>query len=252
VEGWITDKPGPYVVKLTKTRDYSYTYSDTVLYEKGAKVRITDDTGYSVDLREVSEGIYITDSADLRGTVGRSYTLHFETRDGRFFASQAEPLLEVPMIDSVYYSLDFSRLDQNDNPFLEGYIQFNDPSEDNYYLIYQQEVLTDGKVFETTRDPISDKYFNGKTAKVHVLGPFNPDVRAVSTLQRFQILSLSKDAYNFWSLVDLQTQEIGSPYDPPPTPIIGNIRNVNDGKDYALGYFGASSVDEAEILVKSR
>ncbi len=39
-------------------------------------------------------------------------------------------------------------------------------------------------------------------------------------------------------------------FDTPPEPIRGNIENVTDPEHYALGYFGASEISEARLVIK--
>ena len=72
VEGQITDQPGPYTVKLTRTADYSYKAIN--LLETGAVVSIEDDQGNRETLREQAPGgVYQTRDAGIQGVAGRSY-----------------------------------------------------------------------------------------------------------------------------------------------------------------------------------
>ena len=66
-----------------------------------------------------------------------------------------------------------------------------------------------------------------------------------------QQMSLSKEAYLFWNNVKTESDPSNNaPYDTPPTPLIGNVYNVNDPSDYVLGYFEVSGVSIATIIVK--
>jgi hypothetical protein len=244
VEGVITDRPGPYVISLTKTRDYSLIHSDTVLYEKGAQVVIKDDAGNTALLKETKPGYYQTDSNDIRGIIGRIYTLSIVTKDGKTYVSKPELLKAVPEIDSIFYEVDESNTDEEGNPADYIYVSFQDPPGERNY--YQWHHFLDGK-FYSNLDFISDKFFNGKYVTGFRISNGNiPSSFLFKTQQR----SLSKEAFEFWTLVKGVTEDTGGPYDPPPAPVIGNVSNVNDPKDYALGFFGASAVTEATIVVK--
>jgi hypothetical protein len=51
IEGQVTDQPGPYTVKLTRTADYSY--KSLNLLETGATVVISDNLGNQETLKEL-------------------------------------------------------------------------------------------------------------------------------------------------------------------------------------------------------
>lgn len=240
VEGWITDQQGHYFVKLTQTRDYSFSYNDTLIYEKKATVFINDDLGNEWHLSEIADGFYMTDG-DVKGEIGRSYSLNIKTTDGREYKSKPEIIRKVPSIDSIYTMIDETELSENGTPVTNIVIDFQDPQqEENNYLWLNYYNGRQGNGFSY----FSDKYFNGQQINgFSVDGIYGP----VNYKFKVQQLSISKEAYQFWSLLDIQTDDIGTQYDPPPTPIIGNIYNVNDPEDYALGYFGAYGVSEAEL-----
>lgn len=252
IEGLITDQQGPHYVNISHTIDYSLTYNNSIYYETGAEVIIKDDAGGMELLKEIKPGIYSTDSNAV-GVADRTYTLLVQTKDGRKFESIPELLKQAPVIDTIYYSLDYGDMDKSGNPGLSGFIEYQDPpNERNYYLKKQYEFLLNNRLFYFHTDMFSDKFFNGKNYKYQILSNFNDEVEAATTIQKIELYSLSENAFEYWVLVNQQTAEAGGRYDPPPAPLIGNIQNINDEKDYALGFFGASSISKAEILVKSR
>src|SRR5689334_11346364 len=87
VDGSITNEPGPYVVKLSRSLRLKLDMDvrDPVTT---AIVRITSYAGENEILTESEEGVYITDQ--LLGVVGRSYTLHITTKDGATYESAPE------------------------------------------------------------------------------------------------------------------------------------------------------------------
>lgn len=100
VEGFITDEPGPYYVKLTRSRqvlDFTPTKSVSAL-----KVIILDDGGNSETLTESSPGFFQTNPSGIRGTMGRSYHVRIETRDGKIYESLPEKITPAGLINKIY------------------------------------------------------------------------------------------------------------------------------------------------------
>jgi len=95
IEGNITNQPGPYFVRITK----SLSLTDTGNYPTidGAIVSINDDAGNDEILTSQGNGIYLTNS--LKGIEGRTYTLTVELEDQIYTAQSTMPL-QVPF-DSI-------------------------------------------------------------------------------------------------------------------------------------------------------
>lgn len=94
---------------------------------------------------------------------------------------------------------------------------------------------------ETDLNVFADIYSNGKTItakKVATLPFFSWDPALVELRQ----LSLSTDAYRYFSLIDQQTQRTGSLTDTPPAALSGNVKNVHNPNEHVMGYFSAAAV----------
>jgi hypothetical protein len=55
--------------------------------------------------------------------------------------------------------------------------------------------------------------------------------------------SLTERAYTFWDQIDQTVSNVGTIFDAPPAPILGNIYNLNDPDEQVLGYFSAVARD---------
>ena len=100
VEGLITDEPGPYFVKLTRTRktlDFSATKTVSAI-----KVVIFDNVGNSEVLTETYPGFFSTKANGIRGIIGREYYVRIETRDGKIYESTPEKIMPAGSIDNLY------------------------------------------------------------------------------------------------------------------------------------------------------
>jgi len=101
VDGFITDKPGPYQVKLF----YSSPVDNTTLrplVESGASVWIIDDQNVSEVLAEVLPGVYQTSSSTFKGEVGKSYYVQIKTLSGNEYRSNVQRMEPAGTLDDLY------------------------------------------------------------------------------------------------------------------------------------------------------
>ncbi len=104
VDGMITDEPGPYTIKLSKTQP---PYDATQIKKFSAKsVQLFDDAGHSELLTEVKLGEYQTSANGMRGTVGGEYFIRIETFDGKTYESVPERMNPAGFIENIYYVFD--------------------------------------------------------------------------------------------------------------------------------------------------
>ncbi|MBE9512039.1 MAG: DUF4249 domain-containing protein, partial [Bacteroidetes bacterium] len=253
VDGLITNDPGPYVVYLARTTEYNSYYAQTEEVE-GAIVIISDDMGNSEILTETfNPGIYKTDPGGIRGIPGRHYKIEIETPDGKRYESDYELLSTVPKIDNIYYERrQHQELDDNNIvQTFEGFqisIDTKDPENvENYYMWSWEgthEVHTQpwdywdflkrkpapkdccAICWITERpghiDVSDDEFLDGNQinkrpvtfVKIkdngggrHFRGKYYIEVKQ---------LSLTKEAYGYWSSIEEQISSSGSIFEPPP------------------------------------
>jgi hypothetical protein len=63
-------------------------------------------------------------------------------------------------------------------------------------------------------------------------------------------MSLSRDAYNYWSSVDAQANNSGGIFDTAPATIRGNIKNLKDATAPMLGFFQVSAVTQKVVYIQ--
>lgn len=240
VDGEISDQPGKKFLSLS----YSIPYDEQGNFpvEADATIRLFEDSvEVAVFDADSVPGLY---STSFIGTTGRSYHITIETVDGEKFHSFPEMLNRVPEIDSIYA------------PFID----FPSPFEDGNYILFDtKEPAGVGDCYRWKQ------YINGQFQG----GPYNLQVRDDllvdgNNLVGFQIsfepllvgdtfyleqMSITRNAYNYWVLILTQTAQVGSNFDPPPAPVIGNIRNSENEKELVLGYFSAVGLRGAGVRV---
>ncbi len=102
VDGMITDQPGPYLVKLFKTKplDSQLEGPDWI---KGAAVTLFDDAGNMEDLTEYLPGNYQTSPTGMVGVIGRSYFIKIVTSGQSVYESLPEVLMPVADIEDLSF-----------------------------------------------------------------------------------------------------------------------------------------------------
>ncbi len=275
VEGEITDQPGPYTVRLSRTADYSY--KSLNLFETGATVVISDNLGNQETLKEQSPGgAYQTSVAGILGVPGRSYKLTIQTKGGKRYESAPEVMPAAPPIQKLYYEANYTAptattagkqswsvfLDTKDPDTLGNYYKWSWANYD-FTEVCQKTFVTRtssytglyccSECWNITRcynciSINSDANINGKA----ISRQFIADVPFTS-LSRYYIeveqQALSKGAYEFWKSVRQLTANTGGLFDAAPSTVQGNIRCVSDAAEPVYGYFGATGVSATYLQV---
>jgi hypothetical protein len=244
INGFVTNGEGPHNISIRRTMAYSFSDpADEMRPVTGATVQIIDDLDSVTTLVEWSPGNYDTRTSPFEGQVGRSYRLNIFTDDGKHYVSVPELLRPVAPIENLYYT--FSR---NEELHYRVYVDFHEPEGKGDY--YRWRFFIDGRL-QIGIDAENDNFYDGKDIIRREVGGWD-EARNNLPVQ-VQQLSLTKEAYNFWSTAKQQFQQAdNAPYDTPPAPLFGNIYNADNPQERALGYFGASGVSSKKIMLETK
>jgi hypothetical protein len=241
VQGSITNEFKRHEIKLTRSAEYYF--NQPALPETGAMVSISDGdtTMYLFDDQNI--GVYQTvDSCS--GKIGHQYTLTIQTQDGSVYTS-ADEIRDINPMDSIKYEYIKSEMPFDDKYYynINIYAKEN-PKLGNYY---QWEVYFDDRhVTDTLRLKIfvDDAMVNGSYISNWTVYRIQEDkLKNDTTELTLQMLSISKEKYEFYSAILFETDYSGGPFSGPPANIPSNISNG------ALGFFSASEVTESKIKV---
>lgn len=288
VDGFITNDPGPHLIRLTRSDTYGSVFQGLIRPVTEAKVALRDNEGNVTFLtEEVERGSYFT-PAGFRAETGRSYILQIELQNGRRYSSLPEIANSVPQIDSLTYeSVRISTDDRlNDRVGAQIFAHFRDPSDQtnfyywrtgvgDYVLVANPELYTlpptdpvnprgpapkdccdicyQRELSKLQRFAIaSDESFNGLRQKVPVAFIEDNGLRFKRTY-RTEILqmSVSREAHRFLRLVQQQTNLTGSVFDQPPANIRGNMIGLTDPDEVVLGYFIVATVDRKPVYIQN-
>ena len=239
VEGWIYDDRDVQTIMLRNS--VPILEEDTLPPETQAQVVVTTERGETFPYTETEAGIY---QSRFRGTIGNRYTLTIETRRAQSYVSTPQWLLPVASLDSVYTV--FKEPPTAKTPGYYPYWQYTDlPDSEDYY---RWKFYVNG-VFQNAPEAIlilSDQFVDGEEIIGEFLAVGPLVVKDTLTVEQ---LSISEEAQIFFFRLT-QVAGVSGFFDAPPEPLEGNITNITNEQDYALGFFGASSVVRATTIVQ--
>jgi hypothetical protein len=279
VDGNINDGPGPYTVKLSKS-SRAQEFSSYIPY-KNCTVTIQDELGNKVTLQEKGPGIYQTDSASFKGVPGRSYQLQVTTAENEKYESAPELLRKGVKIQSVYAE----REHKTDPKLFYGrdgyqfYVDAEAPATNDNYLFWRMQCAYKFKMDY----PITYYYDHGlhpvldpdtlrncfRTVDILDIFLLNTNELQQTDINRFPInyednytkalsiryslnvsqLTISENAFNYWSTVKKMRDAGGELYTQQPYQIPNNLKCITHPDKPALGYFMAAGISEKRIFL---
>ena len=241
VEGSITSEQKQHKVKLSRTSNYFS--NQPAKREIGAIVSITDGENIFYLTDKNDEGIYLTDE-NVRGVSGNTYFLNIELKNGETFFSESY-LKPVSEIDSLKYEYKKSEMPFSEKYFYYIYLFAQEPN--TLGDCYQWELFIDGvHRSDTLRRKyfVSDEGVNGAYIRKLPIYEISEDkFFNDTTMVKIQMLSISKEEYDFKFALMMETDYASAGFKGPPANIPSNISNG------ALGFFSASDVAEDSVEV---
>lgn len=277
VDGKITNLEGPYTIKLSRSSGLDIHAIEPVA---GASVIISEENGPSVSLTEIEPGTYQTEADGLQGEVGKSYKLALNI-GGIQYETDYELLKKPTAINSVDARFEYqaSYETPEDVPGLQFYVNTdNSTFKEDYFLWtlegtykYHASLLIyyvyDGSFREfDNHDTLNTCYRTYDIRGVYTASTSNlsapqvldkplyflpaTDIRLSVRYSLFTSqYSISKDAYQFWHQVELQSNGGESLYTTQPYQIRGNVKNINNPDEPILGYFTVAGVTQNRIFM---
>lgn len=210
-----------------------------VLYANGLAV----DT---LDALPAKPGSY---RGKIVGQMGSSYSLRiWMPGDPKPWITGAETIRRCPPIDSIYSE------NRPRAPFVRpgrySLVHFTEPAGkgDQYrFRVWRNDTLENLPFNITFFD---DQFNDGRSFNnvdfpaVEFAGPDSVGVR-----YQVEVSSISPEFFQFLNLLRQTTLQVGSPFDAAPALVVGNIWREADPREYALGYFYASGVSRASVVV---
>lgn len=227
IEGEVTDGPGPYTARLSRSADY-YQPGDPQGIA-GAFVTITDGSNKPDTLTDRGGGIYQTRS--LRGLAGHTYALRATVSGKTYTASSTLPT-RIPIQSLSQESQAVGKL---------VYVHFTDPARVPNY--YRWTVFINGKQ-QNVVFAASDRLFDGlQTRQALFVSPNSGNEIETGDRVRIQMQCIDPAVFNYFFAL---SQVIGGSQSQSATPA-NPTTNLSGG---ALGYFSAYSATTDSLTVQ--
>jgi hypothetical protein len=272
VEGQITNEKASYEIRLSRTIQDQNAISRKV---SDAQLYITDESGNKAILKSYGDGLYKTDSSLFIGNIGKTYTLHIITNDGKEYESDQCLMRPVPEIDSLYYEkgVEYTNnqsetheginilLDSKEGDGIKNYFRweyeetwkFKVPNSQKFNYINENVILPadSANIFcwkqEKSSEILLESFStqNPGIVKNVPVAFISSDLSDRLTIQ-YNILvkqySISEKEYQFWNNLKKVNESTGDIFESQPFSVTSNISNINDKSERVLGYFQVSGV----------
>jgi hypothetical protein len=279
VEGRITNENISHEIILSRTMQSQNSVPGKVT---DAIVYITDEKEIKFPLRNYGNGSYKTDSTLFKGEIGKTYTLHIETKDGKEYLSEPCQMRPVSEIDSVYYEkavgytnnqsethdginilLDSKSGDGINNYFRWDFVEtwkFRVPDIRKFKYISETEIMPvdTEKVFcwkQAKSTKIVFQSFSGQESSdirkipVAFIGSELSDRLSIQYSILVKQYAISEKEYRFWNNLKQVNETAGGIYSSQPFSVISNIYNLKDRNERVLGYFQVSGASQKRLNI---
>ncbi len=273
VEGFIAGKD---TSQFTLTRTVPLSGNEVVPPETGARMQVEGDDNSIYPFSEGSAGIYKANTVALNPAA--KYRIRINTGNGEVYLSDFVPFQPSPPIDSINWVKDASQLtiyaNTHDPANASHYYQWN-YDESWEYTSASTSVLQYVPLPKPSRlIPRADSneiYFcwhaNSSSAilltsttklaqdVVYEFPLIHYPIGAQQLSVRYSVLvrqwTLTKDGYNYLTLMQKNTESLGSIFDAQPSILVGNIHCTSDPGRPVLGYISPGTVQQQRIFISN-
>ncbi|WP_298546626.1 DUF4249 domain-containing protein [uncultured Aquimarina sp.] len=231
-------------IQLTTTA--SFLSTEELPFVDDASVIVTSNTD-SWEFTHTSNGVY--ENSDIIPEIGNTYTITINWNGETYEGS--DNISEVPSFDNFYFEFEEETIATD-----EGYfVKFDTTDPANISNFYYYRLFKNGE-FVIVPDPgnsevliVSDEFFDGRQ-RIGV-NPNDEVPFEIGDIATAQQLSISEEYFDFLNELFVQTGNLGNPIigNPPPASIRGNLINLSNPNNRALGYFYAVDIEEDTITI---
>lgn len=255
-------------IKLSRTQNVT----DSVYFspENSAHVSILSKSGSQYPLHDQGNGVYTSDALNLNAN--DQYAVQVVTTGNSTYLSAFVSPKITPPIDSLQWQYSGNGvtifLNAHDPQNNTRYYRWEYTETWEYHSYLEGELgLTGDTVFyndPTTQTHICWQTGNSTNISLGTSIALSQDVISQDSITnvpqndrrigvRYSILvkqyALGQDAYQYWLLLQKNTQQLGSLFDAQPTQLTGNVTCTTNPSEPVLGYVSASSVEQARIFI---
>jgi Domain of unknown function (DUF4249) len=259
VEGLFTNDSTENFLRLSLTTQYGT--DNTIRPVSDAFVEVRSTAGAKIQYRKDPRvfGVFKPEIADFNRKIGDAYYLYIKLADGREYTSSPEKIENPVSVKDI--TAKFRKVPSFG---YEVFINTKDPKETVNFYRWE----TNGyHVRRSGGTPLEAPYLRCnvplKDDKLRVLSdvnvngsliieqpvffsPFYATGRHYIEVKQFGI---SRNAYLFWKKYEQQRVRTGTIFDPLPAALYGNVKNMKDKNDIAIGYFEVASISKKKTII---
>ena len=267
VEGFINNGPDSTYFDLSTTYLLSDSTASTPVL--GAEVTVEGSDKSSYPMGEIGSGIYGAALPPLNPTA--TYRLHIITRANKQYASDFVPAIPNPPIDSInfartndgvwiyanthdptnaaqYFRWSYTETWKFISPFFAS-LQYINDSVENYApntisTCWHTDIST--RVILATSTQLSRDVIY-ETPIVNI--PLNSQQISIKYSILVKQYALTAAAYQWWSIMQNNTENIGAIFGVQPSVDQGNIHCLTDSTEQVIGYVSAGTTQSKRIFI---
>jgi hypothetical protein len=226
----------------------------------GAYIELRSNNGEKVIYKPATDavGIYRPTDKTLIAKDGIKYSIYIKLLNGKEFSSAPESLPTNVPIQKVT-----ARFRKEAPIGYQIFADFQDPKDsENYYRweadAYHVRLSTGGQqgcckicyvlINSEGINNFSDAGVNGGLVRLRPVH-FSQAYTLGKHFAEVKQLSITRNAYQYWQKYKNQLNRKGTIFDPLPAPVYGNISNINDPNEFALGYFEVASISKSKLEI---
>ncbi|MBD0298115.1 MAG: DUF4249 domain-containing protein [Flavisolibacter sp.] len=270
VDGVINSTPdAATTITLSRTRRLVDTITSSA--ELRATLFLESSSGVIYPFIEKGKGVYTLDRLNLNAN--EKYRLKINTANGKQYASEYVPVKQTPPIDSLSWE------EQPDHVTIYAYT--HDPQNNTRYYRWEYEETWEYYSYYDADMGVSNGmiFYRDSTNQVHVCwqNGYSTNIVVGSSIKlsedvinrmpvgrvfentekinyKYSMLvkqyALTEEAYNYWDILQKNTQQVGSLFDAQPSQLKGNIHSLNDPSEPVIGFVSISSVQNKRIFIR--
>jgi len=279
VDGEITNKPGPYTIKLSLSSDINNPQFRPLTR---CEVVISEEHGISEILEEIEEGVYSTAIDGIQGKCGNSYKLSIITPTGNQYETEFDRMAFPTEIDTIYTEIEYQEHPYYNYRNITGFRFFIDTytadTNVNYYLWqlkptykfnanYRIKYYFDGQFHPfSPSDSLYTCYLTKLEPEIFLYNTLDINTPKITKFPlhwvttetkelsiRYSLFvsqySLTEDAYQYWSDIKSLDNEQGTLHSRLPFQIRGNVNSIDNMDESVLGYFIVAGVSTKRVFM---
>lgn len=266
IDGIVNSGSDSTFIKLSRTKKF-----DKVIVidpEGNAQVSVESDANNSYPLSEIKPGTYSAAPLNLDNT--HKYRLRIKTANGKEYVSDFVPVKNSPPVDSIGFKAQSDGVhiyvNTHDGNNTTRYYRWEYNEDWQFHSFYQS--LWIGLVgrqqgqfrYNCFSKDVSSSILLASSAKLSSDVIFEAPIATVPSTSekietRYSILvkqyALTIDAYNFWTNLQKNNNQLGSIFDAQPSANQTNYHCLSDPSELVVGYLSVGSLSTKRIFISA-